>query len=115
MWNIVDFLVLILPTVIAVLSVLVSIKLTRNEEHKMWWGVIIALGVGTSALTWLSQSNARKAHASEVKDLHGKLEYMKGQLEQENATLTMVTGTDYGDSAEPRSVFQDHVRSHAQH
>ena len=40
----IDFLVVVLPTVIALLSVYVSIKLTKGEEHRVWWAVIIGFG-----------------------------------------------------------------------
>ena len=94
----IDFLVVVLPTVIALLSVYVSIKLTKGEEHRVWWGVIIVLGIGTSALTWVSQSNARKDHTSELGALHDKLDkslqgeqYLRGQLDTQNKLLVGLT------------------------
>ncbi len=94
----IDFLVVVLPTVIALLSVYVSIKLTRGEEHRVWWGVIVALGIGTSALTWVSQSNGRRDHAKELGALHDKLDkslqgeqYLRGQLDTQNKLLVGLT------------------------
>jgi hypothetical protein len=88
MADFIDFLVVVLPTVIALLSVYVSIKLTKGEPHKTWWFVIIALGICTSVLTLVSQSSARKAHSEEQKDLQGRLDsslqaqqYTRGQLD----------------------------------
>src|ERR1700686_2943271 len=89
-----DFLALFLPTAIAILSVYVSIKLTKQEEHRWWWGVILVLGVGTSVITWFSQSNARKSHEEEQHVLQGKLDsslqaqqYTRGQLDSISSTL----------------------------
>ena len=89
-----DFLALFLPTAIAILSVYVSIKLTRGEEHRWWWGLILVLGVGTSVITWFSQSNARKSHESEQRLLQAKLDsslqaqqYTRGQLDSISSTL----------------------------
>ena len=89
----IDFLVVVLPTAIALLSVLVSIKLTRGESHKVWWGITIALGVGASALTWVSQSNARKSHQQEVARQQKDVEGIKDQLQK--SELQRVSDTKY--------------------
>lgn len=65
-FELVDFLVVVLPTVIAVVSVLVAIKLERGESHKFWWASIVFVGVATSVLTGVSQSHARKEHEREL-------------------------------------------------
>lgn len=62
----VDFLVVVLPTVLAIVSVQVGIKLTKGENHNRWWSLAIVLGICASALTWVSQDSARKQHASEM-------------------------------------------------
>lgn len=89
-----DFLAVIMPLAIAILSVYVSIKLTKGEEHRGWWALILILGVATSVITWLSQSNARNSHEAEQQILQGKLDsslqaqqYARGQLDSISSTL----------------------------
>jgi hypothetical protein len=66
LYNIVDFLALLLPTVIGIGGVLIGIKLTKGESHNIWWTIIIIMGIGTSILTWKSQSHAREDHKYEI-------------------------------------------------
>ncbi len=108
MGEFIDFAVVVLPTVIAVLSVLVAIKLTKGERLQGWWVLIIVLGIGASILTWVSQSRARNEHDKELgaqrqgqSELRTKLdesllsrEYMRGQLE---SLSLMVRRTGAGD------------------
>jgi hypothetical protein len=95
MKTLMDFAVVFLPTLISVLSVIVSIKLTRGESHRGWWATIIIIGISTSVLTWKSQANSRTEHERELvaqreqqRVLREKLDqsllsqqYTKGQLE----------------------------------
>jgi len=87
----VDLLAVVLPTVIAVISVYIGIIIAKNREHRYWWWTVIALGVVTSGVTYLSQSNARTSHNEDVNGLNGQLEFMRGQLAQEKDTLNTVT------------------------
>jgi len=59
---IVDSLVVI-PTVITLLSVYLGIKLSKDQPHKVWWGIIVALGVAYSVYAGVSQ----EAHKQEIK------------------------------------------------
>jgi hypothetical protein len=55
--------------------------------------VIIALGFGTSALTWISQDNGRKAHTAEVKTNAKDLSGIKDQLQK--SELQRIADTRY--------------------
>jgi hypothetical protein len=114
----VDFLVVVLPTVIAVLSVQVSIKLTKGESHKVWWGFTIFLGIGASVLTWFSQATARKQHSAESDaqkqeqtKLRDKLdqsllsqEHIKGQLDSFAIVLGTIKSTNANSSGDTRQL-----------
>ncbi len=67
-FELVDYMVVVLPTVIAVVSVWVAIKLEKGESHKFWWVSIVVAGVAASVLTGVSQSHARKEHERELDD-----------------------------------------------
>src|SRR5712672_3031053 len=73
--------VVVLPTVIAVASVLVAIKLERGESHKFWWSTIVIAGVAASALTWVSQSHARNEHQKEVDDQRQAVESLRSVIQ----------------------------------
>lgn len=95
MGEFIEIAVVILPTVIAVLSAYVSIQLTKRGKYGIAWVAILILGVGASILTGISQSNARKQHDREQRELQVKLdksllahEYTRGQLD----TISVMVG-----------------------
>jgi len=79
--QLIDFAVVVLPTGIALLSVLVSIKLTKGEPHKGWWWLIVVLGLFTSGLTWVSQSNARKQHDKDVGEQKKSIDALQATIQ----------------------------------
>jgi hypothetical protein len=82
MAEIVEFLPVILPTGIALLSVYLSIKLSKGEPHKVWWRITAALCVAASALTWVSQSHASKAHKREIDQQTQAMDTLKAKFDE---------------------------------
>ena len=82
MAEIVEFLAVILPTGIALLTVYLSIKLSKGEAHKVWWRITSTLCVAASALTWVSQSHASKAHKREIDQQRQAIDTLKAKFDE---------------------------------
>jgi hypothetical protein len=89
--QILTVLVVILPTLFAVLLEAVSKEI---KEHPYWRIGVLTFGIGLSALTWIQISRADRIHDNEQKELEGKLDqsllaqqYTKGQLESLSLTV----------------------------
>ena len=79
-YEVIDFLALVLPTGIAIASVVVGIKMARGQSHKLWWMLILAAGVVTSLLTWKSQDHAGKEHRRELTEQKQALQKLLTRL-----------------------------------
>ena len=67
-YEVIDLLVVVLPIIIAVLSVWVGIELAKGKSLGFSWPLIIAAGVMTSVLALISQHHANKQHETEVRE-----------------------------------------------
>jgi hypothetical protein len=65
-YNLIDYLVVLLPTGIAILGVWIGIKMTTGKSHTSLWAIVLVVGFGTSILTWISQSHGRTEHQKEL-------------------------------------------------
>jgi hypothetical protein len=79
-YEVIDFLALVLPTGIAIASVVVGIKTARGQSHKLLWMLILAAGVVTSLLTWISRDHAGKEHRRELSEQKQALQKLLTRL-----------------------------------
>jgi hypothetical protein len=75
----------LLPLVIAVMSVAVGVKLAKNptdRSHKWWVGGIVALGLICSGVTLWEQQRSRRAHSTEVDGQREALKNLQAKLDE---------------------------------
>lgn len=78
--NLLDWVVVFLPTILSVLGVLVSVKAPHSKHHTAWRIGLFVLGVLISVATFWQQSRSRSAHAAEVAVLNGSLTSVRSDL-----------------------------------
>lgn len=75
--TILDWVVVVLPTLLGILGTLVSLKAPREAALRKWRYAFIVLGLAISALTFWQQSRSRDSHAAEVRELRKHLDKTK--------------------------------------
>jgi hypothetical protein len=86
-----DIFVVICPFLIAVLSVAVSIKLTKEQEPKYWWWAVVFVGICGSILTGVQQHIDTARHEQELNSQKDQTVQVTSELQKTQGKLDLLS------------------------
>jgi hypothetical protein len=79
---ILDWTVVVLPTLLGILGLLFSLKAPRETTHRKWRFALLAGGLAISALTYFQQSRSRNSHSAELRGQEEAIGNLQKMIEE---------------------------------
>jgi predicted RNA-binding protein with RPS1 domain len=118
--KILDWTVVILPTVLGIVGMLLSLKAPPEATHRKWRYAFILIGLAISALTFWQQSRSRDSHAVDLKAQQAEMLQLQKMVQGVDGRILRfaldfeLRERDTGKVAAIQSAIHDYARREAE-